>query len=104
MLLTFIYVLIIALYLSGRYREPWVGSGRRTESVDRSSDAAVNTPWQQTPGGWTVPLPQRRTVSTSPQHNIRNGVRPGELTTGEIPVWTALDDHQLTRLLKQSSS
>lgn len=104
MLLTFIYVLIIALFLMGRYRERWGGSGQQTESVDRSTDAAGSTPWQQSPGGWTARLPQRGVVSTSPQHSIRGGVLPGGLTSSQIPVWTALDDHQLTRLLKQSSS
>lgn len=103
MLLIFIYVLIFALLISGKYRDPEVRSGRQSESGGRPPDAAISRPWHQPPGSWSARLPQLRTVNTSGEHSARSGVRPGELTSTEIPTWTALDDHQLTRLLKQSS-
>lgn len=86
--------LIIALLIAGRHHDPEVGPGRHTESADQPTDAPVSTPQHQPPGGWATHVPQ---------HNIRSRVRPRELTSSEIPVWTTLDDHQLTRLLKQSS-
>lgn len=104
MVIFLIDLLTIALLVAGRHHDLEVGSGRHTESVDQPTDDPVSSPQQQPPGGWTVRVPQRRPVSPSPQPNTRSRVRPGELTDSEIPVWTALDDHQLTRLLKQSSS
>lgn len=95
-------VLMMVLLMAGRHHDPAVDSGPDTESVDRSTDTAVDAPERQPAGSEAVRFP-RRTVSTSTHHSSRGQVRPGGLTGSEIPVWTALDDHQFTRLLKQSS-
>ena len=102
MLLFLIYVLMMALLIAALRHDPADDSGPHTESAHRSTDTAVDTPERHPIGAGL--LPHRSTVSTSPQRSSRGPVRPGGFTGSEIPDWTALDDHQLTRLLKQSSA
>ncbi|MET3808462.1 hypothetical protein ABIB25_005491 [Nakamurella sp. UYEF19] len=101
MLFFLIDVLMIALVITGWHHDPAVGPGPHTQSAHNSTDTAVDTPERQPTGA--VRLPHRSTVRASLQRGSRGPVRPGEFTGNEIPEWTALDDHQLTRLLKQFS-
>ncbi len=104
MIIFLIDLLAIALLVAGRHHDLEFGSGRHAESVDQPTGDPVSSQQQQPPGGRAVRAPQRGTASPSPRPSTCSRLGAGELTKSEIPVWTALDDHQLTRLLKQSSS
>ena len=103
MLFFLIDTLIIAWFVAVRWGEPEVCPGEHPAAANPQSDTGATTlQLPPTPPG--RPSPQRGTISPALERSKSANGRAGEPTSSELPVWTTLDEHQLTRLLKQSSS
>jgi hypothetical protein len=92
-------LMMLAVLVAGWHRETRAGADPRAASADSGSDAPPGAPHRSPPVGSTRrPYPTSAVAPT-----LSNGPDAGYLSDVTV-TWTALDDHQLTRLLKQSAS
>ena len=103
MLFFLIDMLIIAWFVAASWREPEVSSGEHPAAgLPSTSGPAANS--RQVFTRPATPSPQRITAGPTFERGQAARERTGEPTSTRLPVWTTLDEHQLTRLLKQSCS
>lgn len=103
MIFFLIDMLIIAWFVAVRWGEPGACPDEYPAVTNPPTDTDATT--RQLP-----PTPPARTslkrgiVSPTLERSKGADGRAGDHTSSELPVWTTLDEHQLTRLLKQSCS
>jgi hypothetical protein len=100
----FLLCLLMVVYVIRRNRTASNGSDEQGPDTDRRPTSADRTPPpRRQPGMWVRQL-QQQSMGLPQRNSAIGGAVPRGLTDPDTAVWTALDDHQLTRLLKESSS
>ncbi len=96
-------LVVIAFFLWGDQFTPGGVARQREQRAPDSPDAVPSTPIsERSAGAWRWERWESIGTFTPKAHD--RSAAPRAVTPAVVPRWTALDDHQLNRLLKESSS